>query len=158
MDPIADIAPFTKEKEKEEIMLTKLQRNKSSSRLWAPALTGALLLLALPLVAATLDDHEREMTAEVVAVDTKAGTLTVKAMDHEAGEVQEADEYEREKRAEKMKDKEMTLVIVETTQISEDGGNRIALADLEPGEFVNIVYESKADRMHAVEVERSSSE
>lgn len=136
-------------------MLNKHHRKKSSA--WAPLVAGAILLLAATVAtatgAATTDEHQSEMTAEIISVDTEAGTLTVKKMDAEAGEVREAAEYEAEK---PIKDERVTLAIGESTQISEDGGNRIALAELEPGEFVNVVFEMKDGTMSAVHIERSS--
>lgn len=117
-----------------------------------PALVGIVSLLAVPLAAA--DDHQMEMTGEIVKVDVKTDRLTVRMMDAEAGEVQQSDEYTAERK--KLAGKEVTLVMGEDTKIMEDGGRMIALADLEPGERVNVIYEMRDGEMKAVGVERTT--
>jgi hypothetical protein len=99
---------------------------------------------------------EKAMSAEVVNVDVQAGTLTVKRLDAEIGEPLPAEQYQAEKSG--VRGDHLTLVVDSDTRITEEGGHVTTLAGLQPGQRVNIRYETTKDgKMHVTGVERTSA-
>lgn len=126
-------------------------------------LTVLLLGLATALFAADekgqkmTEQGEMEVTAEIVAVDRDAKTITVQVLDHKVGETAPMQEYTTESGEWKESGKKLTLKITDDTHIWEDGRDPMVMAELQPGQRVNVKFEKSGEEAHARDIERKKT-